>query len=134
VNVHAKSCLTPEPLRALRSETKGQAAACPDRTQAIPCKVRGSVTRREERRAISVQLYRVTSGQSRAAEVYEVGWLTGVTGDDLSNSQADSAGRRDRRSACQRRPKFHPPPLPPPTCRMLSCPRAPASRAADSLS
>ena len=44
MNVHAKSCLTPEPLRALRPETKGQAAACPDRTQAIPCKVQGSVT------------------------------------------------------------------------------------------
>jgi hypothetical protein len=39
VNVHAKSCLTPESLRTLRSETKGQAAACPDRTQAIPCTV-----------------------------------------------------------------------------------------------
>jgi hypothetical protein len=41
VNVHAKSCLTPEPLRTLRSETKGQAAACPGRTQAISCKLRG---------------------------------------------------------------------------------------------
>jgi hypothetical protein len=40
-DVHAKSCLTPEPLRTLRPETKGQAAACPDRTQAIPCKLRG---------------------------------------------------------------------------------------------
>jgi hypothetical protein len=40
VNVHAKSRLTPEPLRTLRSETKGQAAACPDRTRAIPCTVR----------------------------------------------------------------------------------------------
>jgi len=36
-NVHAKSCLIPEPLRALRPETKGQAGACPDRTRAIPC-------------------------------------------------------------------------------------------------
>jgi hypothetical protein len=33
VNVHAKSRLTPEPLRTLRSETKGQAGACPDRTR-----------------------------------------------------------------------------------------------------
>jgi hypothetical protein len=41
VNVHAKSCLTPEPLRTLRPETKGQAAAYPDRTQTIPCKLRG---------------------------------------------------------------------------------------------
>ena len=40
MNVHAKSRLTPEPLRTLRSETKGQAGACPDRTRAIPCKVR----------------------------------------------------------------------------------------------
>jgi hypothetical protein len=39
-NVHAKSRLTLEPLRTLRSETKGQAGACPDRTRAIPCKVR----------------------------------------------------------------------------------------------
>ena len=41
VNVHAKLRLTPRPLRTLRPETKGQAAACPDRTQAIPCKLRG---------------------------------------------------------------------------------------------
>ena len=39
-NVHAKSRLTPEPLRTLRSEDKGQAEACPDQTRAIPCKVR----------------------------------------------------------------------------------------------
>ena len=37
MNVHH---LIPEPLRTLRSEDKGQAGACPDRTQAIPCKVR----------------------------------------------------------------------------------------------
>jgi len=30
INVHAKSRLTLEPLRTLRSETKGQAEACPD--------------------------------------------------------------------------------------------------------
>jgi len=41
MNVHAKSCLTPE--RAHRSEDKGQAGACPDRTRAIPCKVRVSL-------------------------------------------------------------------------------------------
>jgi hypothetical protein len=29
-----------EPLHPLRSETKGQAAACPDRTRAIPCTAR----------------------------------------------------------------------------------------------
>jgi hypothetical protein len=34
--------LTVEPLHPLRSETKGQAGACPDRIQAIPCKVRGT--------------------------------------------------------------------------------------------
>ena len=39
MNVHAKSRLTPEPLRTLRPETKGQARACPDRTRTIPCKV-----------------------------------------------------------------------------------------------
>ncbi len=44
VNVHAKSRLIPEPLRTLRSEDKGQAGACPDRTRAIPCTVR-TVTR-----------------------------------------------------------------------------------------
>ena len=44
VNVHAKSRLTLEPLRTLRSENKGQAGACPDRTRAIPCTVRvGSI-------------------------------------------------------------------------------------------
>ncbi len=40
MNVHAKSHLILEPLRTLRSETKGQAGACPDRTRAIPCTVR----------------------------------------------------------------------------------------------
>jgi hypothetical protein len=45
---------------------------------------------REERRAISVQLDRVTSGHSWAVEVCEVGWSTGITGYDLSDSQADS--------------------------------------------
>jgi len=40
VNVHAKSRLTLEPLRTLRSEDKGQAGASPDRTRAIPCTVR----------------------------------------------------------------------------------------------
>jgi hypothetical protein len=33
------------PLRTLRSETKGQAGACPDRTRAIPCKVRVACSR-----------------------------------------------------------------------------------------
>jgi hypothetical protein len=37
VDVHAKLRLTLVSLRALRSEGKGQAEACPDRTRAIPC-------------------------------------------------------------------------------------------------
>jgi len=40
MNVHAKSHLILEPLRTLRSEDKGQAGACLDRTRAIPCTVR----------------------------------------------------------------------------------------------
>ena len=45
MNAHAKSLrLTLEPLRTLRSDGKGQAGACPDRTRAIPCTVR-AVTR-----------------------------------------------------------------------------------------
>ncbi len=40
MNVHAKSRLIPETSAGTRSETKDQARACPDRTQAIPCKVR----------------------------------------------------------------------------------------------
>ena len=45
VKVHAKSHLTLESLRTLRSADKGQAEACPDRTRAIPCTVR-TVTRK----------------------------------------------------------------------------------------
>jgi hypothetical protein len=44
VNVHhTKSRLIPEPLRTLRSEDKGQAGACSDRTRSIPCTVTGAV-------------------------------------------------------------------------------------------
>ena len=50
VNVHAKSRLTLEPLRTLRSETKGQAGACPDLTRAIPCKVRVGLLQKGLRR------------------------------------------------------------------------------------
>jgi hypothetical protein len=32
--------LDPGALHPLRAETKGQAGACPDRTQAIPCEMR----------------------------------------------------------------------------------------------
>jgi hypothetical protein len=55
--------LRAESLRTLRPETNGQAGACPDRTRAIPCTVRAVTPHR--RRAISVQLARVMSGQSR---------------------------------------------------------------------
>jgi hypothetical protein len=53
VNVHAKSRLILEPLRTLRSEDKGQAGACPDRTRAIPCKVRVGLLPDSQRRADS---------------------------------------------------------------------------------
>src|SRR5690349_13551313 len=75
---------------ALRPETKGQAE--PARTGRGPSSVRcRDQSGGEERRAISVPLDRVTSGQSGAVEDNEVGWSTEVTGDDLSNSQSDSA-------------------------------------------
>ena len=45
MNVHAKSRLTLEPLRTLRTEDKGQAGACPDRTRAIPCTVQAVMGR-----------------------------------------------------------------------------------------
>jgi hypothetical protein len=45
VNVHAKSRMTPELLRTLRSEYKDEAGACPDRTRAIPCTVRAAMAR-----------------------------------------------------------------------------------------
>ena len=41
-----------------------------------------------------MQLDRVTNGQSGAVEDHEAGWSTGVTGDNLSNSQADSSEGR----------------------------------------
>ena len=50
VNVHAKSRLTLEPLRTLRSEDKGQAGACPGRTRAIPYKVRAVTAQFPEER------------------------------------------------------------------------------------
>src|ERR1700748_2657443 len=74
------------PGRPLRPETKGQAE--PARTGRGPSSVRcRDQSGGEERRAISVPLDRVTSGQSVAVEDNEVGWSTEVTGDDLSNSQ-----------------------------------------------
>jgi hypothetical protein len=91
VDVHAKSCLTPEPLRTLRSEIKGQAQPARTGRRPSPARCRDQ-SRGKERRAISVQLDRVTNGQSGAVEDHEVGWSTGVTGDNLSDSQADSAG------------------------------------------
>jgi len=57
--------LTAEPLHPLRSETKGQAGACPDRTQAIPCKVQQSSS--EDRcRARCVPDRTVERGNSRS--------------------------------------------------------------------
>ncbi len=53
MNVHAKSRLTLEPLRTLRTETKGQAGACPGRSRAIPCKVRGGLLQEGLRRVDS---------------------------------------------------------------------------------
>ena len=53
-------------------------------------------------RMIVVQLARVTSGHhghSRSPSCL----VSGITGRDLSDSQTDSAGRRDRRSACGRK-------------------------------
>jgi len=49
-NRFAESIFGTHPLSAgasapLRPETKGQATACPDRTQAIPCKLRAATTR-----------------------------------------------------------------------------------------
>ena len=57
--------LTAEPLHPLRSATKGQAGACPDRTQAIPCKVQQSSS--EDRcRARCVPDRTVERGHSRS--------------------------------------------------------------------
>jgi hypothetical protein len=66
VKAHAKSRFTPEPLRALRSEDKGQAGACPDRTRAIPRKVRVSLLPDGLRRAGSNRDSN-SSGQRQAA-------------------------------------------------------------------
>jgi hypothetical protein len=62
--------LDPEPLRTLRPETKGQAAACPDRTQAIPCKVQQSSSEDRSRAPL------------RARSTGQPGYLT-VTKDNL---------------------------------------------------
>ena len=73
MNVHAKSCLIPEPLRTLRSEAKGKAGACPDRTRAIPCTVRvvtmvtgrTRAPRYQDARARKDQRLRATLGATR---------------------------------------------------------------------
>jgi hypothetical protein len=66
INAHTKSRLTLEPLRTLRSEAKGQAEACPDRTRAIPCRVQvGTLGEADQERwwprhhTISAQLARL---------------------------------------------------------------------------
>ena len=42
-------------MRTLRSETKGQDGACPDRTRAIPCKVR-AVTAEVSRNRVRAEI------------------------------------------------------------------------------
>ena len=69
VYVHAKSCLTLEPLRTLRPETKGQAGACPDRTRAIPCPAQA------------------VTGSSPMV-VYSAGHMVGISLDDLRRSSS----------------------------------------------
>ena len=83
MNVHAKSCLTLEPLRTLRSETKGQAAACPDRTQAIPCTVR-AVTIQQPSTATTP-----ANGKHELSPTLSVSWGSGQP-----PSTAASSGRR----------------------------------------
>ena len=72
-NVHAKSRLTPEPLRTLRPEDKGQARACPDRTRAIPCNVRSACYRisRAELTAKVTATAATTGKQQRPATVQD---------------------------------------------------------------
>src|SRR5271165_1228692 len=77
VNVHAKSHLTPEPLRALRSEDKGQAGACPDRTRAIPCKLR-AVTGQPPGERDSRRVRAQTTGKNRSL------LIAGYTRNDLA--------------------------------------------------
>ena len=54
------------PLHPLRSEAKGQAGACPDRTRAIPCKVRVRHDGRKAGRARCVPDQPVNTGKSRS--------------------------------------------------------------------
>ena len=93
VNVHAKSRLIPELYGHSGQKTKGQAGACPDRTRAIPCNVRRRAIR--ERRAINVQLARATERSITATPGIPSCLVSGISGHDLSNSQADSAAHEN---------------------------------------
>jgi hypothetical protein len=74
----------------LRSETKGPGRSLPRPDADHPLQDVGS-RGAEDRRAISVQLDRVTSGQSRVLSVgLRSRLVNGVKGDDLPDSQADS--------------------------------------------
>jgi hypothetical protein len=55
----------PSTVKGTRPETKGQVAACPDRTRAIPCKVRVSYDRRDAECARYVPDRPVNAGNSR---------------------------------------------------------------------
>jgi hypothetical protein len=73
--------LTAEPLYRLRSDAKGQAGACPDRTRVIPCKVRaltaeGSMIRNmrgmisaDRKRAIECKQAECTNSLDRTARL-----------------------------------------------------------------
>ena len=87
VTVHAKSRLTPEPLRTLRPETKGQAGACPDRTRAIPCTVQ-AVTIQQPSTATTR-----TTTSSELSPTPSVSWHSGQP-----PSTAATSGRRGPRA------------------------------------
>jgi hypothetical protein len=96
VNVHAKSHLTPEPLRTLRSEDKGHAGACPDRTRAIPCTVR-AVTIQQPSTATAPEA--PDSNQLESSPTPSVSWNSGQL-----PSTAASSGRRGRARCVPDRP------------------------------
>jgi hypothetical protein len=90
VNVHAKSRLTPESLRTLRAEDKGQAGACPNGTRAIPSKVRAVTAQFPEKR------YSFMVAARTGAPGSLVPFLDG-TRDGATRSTLDAAGRPARR-------------------------------------
>ena len=110
VNAHAKSCLTLEPLRTLRSEDKGQAGACPDRTRAIPCKVQVVTEEvsmiRNMRGAVSAAREisdRVQAGRMHKFERYGLQRITLARSAptwDMSGLKADGRGSAPFRRDC----------------------------------